>query len=223
MLRYLLVLALAVLSTAPGQAQPSSPKPPPRKTFIAGGAQVGAVPEVVYSHLKLEALKPGQGVVVEQIVPDSAAARAGLQRHDILLSLGNKTIRDGDHFVRLVEEGAPEEKVQVVLVRNGELMSVRACLALGATDLETTVPKGMIRPGGPDAVSVKAESLTDQTLRVTFIYSDGTGKLRRLTREGSLPAIQQQVRTLCDTNQIPAEVQDLIDVALKRLRTLNAP
>jgi membrane-associated protease RseP (regulator of RpoE activity) len=222
----LALLTLLTLGFDRAQAQRGGAKTPPEKSLAVAGAQVDCVPELLYQHLKVANLKPGQGLVVQYVLPGSPAARAGLRRYDILLSFGGTTIRDSDHFLRLVEAVGAGEKVPVALVRNGAEVKLQVCLALAeaaSSPLEASLAKGVIKPDGPPAVSVAAESLGDGNMRVTFIYSDGTGKLKHLTREGSLPAIEQQVRDLNASNEISAEVRELLDVALKRLRTLNGP
>ena len=75
-----------------------------------------------------------------------------LRRHDILLSCNGTAIRDGEHFVRLVQSSAPDARVPLVVLRGGQEMTLRARLAeptLGAG--EAGLPKGFIRPGGPHA------------------------------------------------------------------------
>src|SRR5512146_1880559 len=38
-------------------------------------------------------LPEGQGIVVEQVLPESPGAKAGVKRHDILLTAGDKPLR----------------------------------------------------------------------------------------------------------------------------------
>ncbi len=234
MFRYPLVLAALLTAGLPcGRTQSPAPKPAsasqsaPPTTLLAAGAQIAAVPELLYHHLQLPNLKPGQGVVVRHVTPGSPAARAGLRRYDVLLSFAGTPIRDGAHLVRLVGAALPDAKTPVLLVRSGQEMTVQVALnGLTATEpgVEASVPKGMIRPDGPPAVSVAAEPLAGGKLRVTFLfYSDGTGKLERVTCSGSMTEIQSQVRTLGRSNRIPTGVQALVDVALDRIRSLNSP
>ena len=83
-------------------------------------------------------------------------------------------------------------------------------------------PKGLIKPGGPPAVHVVAEPLDGAKMRITFTYySEGRGKLERLTCSGSLDQIQDQVQAASDKKQMPANVRDLVDTTLKRIRTIN--
>src|SRR5262245_18806517 len=88
MLRYQLPLVV-LLAVGPAVARPQGAAqraPSVSKTLAPVGLKVGRVPDLLYEHLRRPNLQPGQGVVVEQVGAGSPAARAGLKRHDILLS-----------------------------------------------------------------------------------------------------------------------------------------
>jgi hypothetical protein len=130
-------------------------------------------------------------------------------------------------LIRLLQATTPEGKSHVLLVRAGKEMRVRVRLAAPVgvnTPAPPLFPKAIIKPGGPPAVSVQAEPLESGKLQITFrFYSDGKGKLDEVTCSGSFKEIQAQVRTLGENNQIPPRIQELVDVALKRIRDLNTP
>lgn len=65
----------------------------------------------------------GQGVVIDGVAPDSPAAKAGLQRHDVLLSLGDKTLGDPTELLKLVDEQG-EKEVALELIRQGKKLTV---------------------------------------------------------------------------------------------------
>ncbi len=220
MIRSALALAL-LLALCPPSAWPQASVKPTAATVA--GARVGAVPDPLYSHLQLPNFQRGQGVLVEQVRADSPAARAGLKRHDILLSYGGTALHDAAQFFRLVQT-APDKKLPLLLIRGGQELNLNVCLAAKPSFVGPPVPRGLIKPGGPPAVTVQAEALDGDKMRITFtFYSDGKGKLDRVTCSGSLNEIQQQVRTLGANQELPPRVQDLVDVALKRIRDLNAP
>jgi S1-C subfamily serine protease len=89
--------------------------------------------EVVYGYLGVKASTPtGKerreakideevGAYVENVELDSPAAAAGLKRHDIVLSFNGETIRDGDHFIRVVGSAPVNDQgVPAVIVRGDE-------------------------------------------------------------------------------------------------------
>jgi membrane-associated protease RseP (regulator of RpoE activity) len=228
MLRYLFALTVLLsCSFLPARAQQSGRPSAPgvAKPSLALGISVGGVPELLYEHLRLPNLKRGQGVVIHTIAPDSPAASSGLQPNDIVLSCDGTQVQNGEHFARLLRATAPQGKSHVLLVRGGKEMRVRVRLT-APLGMDTPAPpafeKALLKPGGPPAISVKAEPLEGGKLQITFrFYSDGKGKLDQVICSGSFKEIQAQVRSLGEHNQIPPRVQELVDVALKRIRDLN--
>jgi hypothetical protein len=191
---------------------------PPAETTTVAGARLGPVPEVLYA--QMPALPRGQGVVVEDVESSSVLARAGLRRLDILLTLDRKAIPDGKRFAAMLAAARPETPHRLGLLRAGRPLTL--ALTLPGPEM-TAIPKSVLKPGGPPAVSVEAQPLRDGKLRVNFAYYSSAGKLQQVSCSGSLKEIEQQVRQLGQQNQMPARVQDLMDVALRRLRTLQAP
>jgi len=67
-----------------------------------------------------------QGAVIAQVIPRSAAAKAGLQEGDVVLRVNNRPIRDGSSLrnaIGLLEIGAP---VQLKILRNGKPLNIKA-------------------------------------------------------------------------------------------------
>jgi hypothetical protein len=210
----LLILLGATLAALRAQTAVTLAPPEAAKSLM-DGVRLGPVPQLLYDHLP--ALPPGHGIVVEDVQPGSALAQAGLRKHDILLSCDGVRIRDGKHFGQMLTPA--EQPHRLALLRAGREMTL--AVNLPAADLDP-MPKGLLKAGGPPAVTVEAQPLTDGKLRVVFrFYSPNTGKLERVTCSGSLRQIEDEVRQLGDNNRMPARVQDLVDVALKRIRALN--
>jgi hypothetical protein len=182
------------------------------------GIHLGPVPEVLYA--QLPTLPRGRGVVVEDVKNDCPLAQRGVRKHDILLSLDGTALRDGMHLARLLA-GPGEAPRRLNLFRGGRPQTV----TLGPTPVELVAqPKGMLKAGGPPAVSVEAEPLKHGKLKVVFtFYSSNSGKLEQVTCSGSLSEIEQEVRDQGTKKGMPPQVQDLVDVALKRMRVLQAP
>jgi serine protease Do len=64
-------------------------------------------------------LAPAGGVLVQDVRPDSPAARAGLRSGDIVIEFDGERVRSASHFTRLVRETAPGRAVKSVLLRDG--------------------------------------------------------------------------------------------------------
>jgi len=70
------------------------------------------------THLKLDA-----GVVVEQVVPDSPAAKAGIRQNDILLRFGDVELTDVEGLMKAVAENKDRE-AKLALLREGKETTV---------------------------------------------------------------------------------------------------
>lgn len=60
----------------------------------------------------------GQGAVITSVIPDSPAARAGLQRNDIVLAVDEKVIDNAAGFLLSVSALPPESRIVISLVRD---------------------------------------------------------------------------------------------------------
>jgi serine protease Do len=60
------------------------------------------------------------GVVVEDVVPDSAAAKAGFKKDDAIVEFDGERVRSVRQFTRLVQETPVGRKVNAVVVRGGQ-------------------------------------------------------------------------------------------------------
>jgi hypothetical protein len=226
MSRYpLLLLALLACCPAAARGQTVDTKSTSSaKSALSLGLAVGAVPDALYDHLRVPNLRRGQGVLIRAIAPDSPVVESDLQRNDIVLSCNGTPVHDGEQLVRLLQATAPKGKARVDLIRGGQAMRVSVRLVSPVDTESPSFPKGLLKPGGPPAISVKAEALDGGKFQVTFaFFADGKGKLDQVTCSGSFKEIQAQVHNMGMNNQIPARVQELMDVALKRIRDLNQP
>lgn len=88
-------------------------------------------------------LPMGQGLVVRQVAPDSAAAKAGLKPHDLLLELDGKAVPNRvDEFTRRVAALKPDTTVEIVVMRRGKKETIK----------EVKVPEAKgSQPGFPQA------------------------------------------------------------------------
>jgi hypothetical protein len=169
------------------------------------------VPEVLYS--QVPQLPRGQGLVVDQIKPDTLAAKVDLQRHDVLLTYDGQPIRDADQFNKLVRAMKVDQKAPLVLMRGGK--EVKLDVALNTVELTTYNLKGAIKPGGPPSVAIECTPLDGGKLQVVLAYyAEKSSKLQSVTCTGTLEEIEQQVRE----QQLPTRIQELVDLAIKRLK-----
>jgi hypothetical protein len=71
-------------------------------------------------------LPKGQGLVVTQVNADSAAAKAGIKSHDILLELNGKTVpNDAGEFKKILADIKPDKPVDAVVLRKGKKETIK--------------------------------------------------------------------------------------------------
>ena len=69
-------------------------------------------------------VKSDKGALVDDVSPNSPAAKAGLESGDVITQFNGKPIADARHLSLAVAETAPGEKVPVRIVRNGSVKTV---------------------------------------------------------------------------------------------------
>src|SRR5436853_4104262 len=83
------------------------------------GVQVAALPEVVKKQLVLE-----DGLAVEEVTPDSPAAKAEIKKYDILVKAGDAPLKSIADLVKAVDASQGKEIV-VTIVRNGKNQTIK--------------------------------------------------------------------------------------------------
>ncbi len=89
-----------------GQRPDARPQPAPR---AAGGAVLGA---------RAAEGQPGlHGVLVDDVAPEGPAARGGVRKGDVIVSVGGQPTKDMDALRRVLGARAPGDRVEVVVDR----------------------------------------------------------------------------------------------------------
>jgi beta-lactamase regulating signal transducer with metallopeptidase domain len=71
-------------------------------------------------------LPKGQGLVVDQVMPDQPASKAGMKTNDILLEFNGKPVPNNvAEFVRSLQEVKPDAKVDAVVLRKGKKETIK--------------------------------------------------------------------------------------------------
>jgi len=96
-------------------------------------------PAVLREQFRLER---GAGLVVESVAPGSVAERAGLKRHDVLVSIDGQLLLLPEQFVTLLEASADDAPLECRVLRGGveKMVSLRQ----GATTSKATA--GNLKP-----------------------------------------------------------------------------
>lgn len=95
-------------------------------------------------------LPKGEGMVVQDVAPDSAAARAGIKAHDILMEIDGKTVSsDAEAIRKVVKDLKTDSKVEITVLRKGRKLSLSLTVP-AAKDTASQLQGLLPRPdGGP--------------------------------------------------------------------------
>ncbi len=124
-------LAAAALLTPMSFAREEIKVEGPRKHLIANvpvaseywiGVVCRSVPPELQTQLGSAAPKD-RCVLAEEIIPDSPAAKAGVQKYDVLLKIGEKDLTDAADIVKAVEE-SKGKPITLELLREGKKQTI---------------------------------------------------------------------------------------------------
>jgi Do/DeqQ family serine protease len=106
---------------------------------------------------------PG-GVIVNEVVPGSAAARAGIQRGDVILSLDGRPVVDSNALRNRVASTRPGSVVTLEIVRDGRPRTVQ--VTLGELRAENAAADPADRsPASGGTLGLTVQPLTDSQAR----------------------------------------------------------
>lgn len=91
------------------------------------GIAISSLPETLASHLP-DVIVDGRGVLVSDVLEGSAAEKAGIQRHDILVRYNNQDLYSSEQLIKQVRNDKPGSTVELEYVRAGKLQSTSVTL-----------------------------------------------------------------------------------------------
>lgn len=103
------------------------------------GLVTARAPAVLREQFRLER---GAGLVVEAVDPGSVAERAGLKRHDVIVSIDGQLLLLPEQFITLLEASGADAPLECRVLRGG----VETSLSLRAARPPATAVKGRLRP-----------------------------------------------------------------------------
>jgi membrane-associated protease RseP (regulator of RpoE activity) len=99
---------------------------------------------VLRTHLQLA---DDVGVLVENVVPDSPAEKAGLRQHDIIVAVNGEPISDLRALQNVVAEGG-KKAIELKVIRLAKEMKISVTPEERPADLQVNVPGGAEAQGG---------------------------------------------------------------------------
>ena len=120
--------AAVVASTIDGQSKPKTVtrgKFPSTAVLMGGASRLGiSVREVEEEDLKGAGLTTPSGAVVEDVSEESAAAKGGVRKGDIIVEFDGDRVRSARQLTRLVQETPAGRKVPAVVIRDGQRVTL---------------------------------------------------------------------------------------------------
>ena len=178
------------------------------------GVYIGPVDEDLRSALKLGLQQ--QGILVMEVIPDTAAAEAGFQKYDLITELNGARVTEVQPFRNKIALTPPQQKVEIKIIRQGQEMLLTALLremnsqASVLSDAETLQKQlGFdVLPLDPELSPQLGLSKDSKGLIVKDIQADSPAYQRGL-RQGDLitEVNQQAVTTLSDIQTILQHLQ----------------
>lgn len=86
------------------------------------GIRYMTVDEAIVRQLRLPV---DEGIIVVDVLPDTAAARAGLRLYDVITQVGREEVRSEDDFMALVEGMEVGDVLLLTVIRDGREIAVR--------------------------------------------------------------------------------------------------
>ena len=194
------------------QEAPEPPEPPDAPEAAIGGieSQLLALDGVAWLGVtlkdvtaeKVRDLKlPGEyGALVESVDADSAAAKAGLQKGDVIVEFAGERVRSEAQLRRLIRETPAGRTVSLQVIRDGQARALNAKLQSRTNHLNIQVPEIHIAPpnthlfdfggfnfqfdGRRPSLGISGDELTTQ-LASYFGVKQGKGVLVREVVVGS--------------------------------------
>lgn len=145
---------------------PAPPRPMLRPAAFLGVA-TSPLPPVLTAQL---GLPDGFGLVVDEVVPDSPAGKAGVQRFDVLRQFNDQYLVDPNQLATLVRAQGKDAEVSLILLRKGQERKVTVKIA------ERPMPVGLHFPAPVGEIREHIERLKEDA-------GDQTRKLREHMRE----------------------------------------
>jgi len=104
------------------------------------GVILKKVPESLSAHIQ-----GAGGALLESVVPDGPADRAGLKRFDLIVSLNGKDMQSIQEVVDTIHGGKPGEKMDVGVIRGTEHITVQVILGAAPVEIPQVLPEPKLK------------------------------------------------------------------------------
>jgi S1-C subfamily serine protease len=154
------------------------------------------------------------GALVLDVIPESAAAAAGLRINDVITGIDGETIANSNELRNLVAMKLPGEPIEVSLVRDGRARTLEAVLKAkdsAANELPLRLESNA-RPSVFNGIDLMAESDNAEGLRIVDIDASALPIVRERLRRGDLikAVNQRQVDSVEDAIRLSENFRNIV-------------
>ena len=95
-----------------------------------GGGNVGIGFAIPVNLVKSFSLKDNKGALVGDVIPEGPAAKAGIQRGDVIVEFNGYKVNNMEQLPKIVAQTTPDTDVNVVVVRDGNSVTLNVHIAI---------------------------------------------------------------------------------------------
>jgi serine protease Do len=114
-------------------------------------------------------IEQASGALVSQILPDSPAAKAGIEVGDIIIRYGDELVEESSELPRMIGVTAVGKTVDLLVVRKGEPLQLKATIARLEVEEEITT----IDERRADLLNMAVSELSDEQRRILNLDQRG--------------------------------------------------
>jgi serine protease Do len=113
--------------------------------------------------LKAFNLTDTHGALVADVMSDGPAAKAGLQRGDVIVGFNGHTVQESTELPRMVAAMTPGTKVSVDILRSGKKLTIP--VTLGTLTEEKEASAKLQTPDVEESLGLRVEAITPELVR----------------------------------------------------------
>ena len=103
-------------------------------------------------------LQDNKGALVGDVIPEGPAAKAGIQRGDVIVDFNGHKVENMKQLPKIVAQTTPDTDVNVVVIRDGKSMTLNVHIAILKDSEQKLAQKG----GTEDSLGIQGQDITPE-------------------------------------------------------------